>query len=129
MTMVLEKNQMEQKGGTIMRQFIIGFLMFGLIFGTAAFAKAGDVDIHVGKGKSSYNDNFSSWDASQRDRISDAYRDRSINRSEFDRLNKELSDVEAYHTQVSSKGRISRSDQERLEGMENRLSDDISRER
>ncbi len=103
--------------------------MFGLIFGTAAFAKAADVDIHVDKhGKSSYNDNFSSWDASQRDRISDAYRDRSIKRSEFDRLNKELSDVEAYHDQTFSKGRISRSEQERLEGMENRLSADIRRE-
>ncbi len=113
-----------------MRQLIIGLLMFGLIFGTAAVTKAADFDIHFGKhrGYSSYSDDFSSWNARERDRINDAYRDRFINRYELERLNSELGNVEAYHDQVSSKGWISRREQERLQGMEARLSTDINRE-
>lgn len=112
-----------------MRQLIIGILTFGLIFGTVTVAKAADFDIHIGKHRaySSY-DNFSSWDTSQRDRISDAYRDRSINRYEFDRLNSELSNVESYHDQAFSKGWISQGERERLEGMKSRLNADINGE-
>ncbi len=113
-----------------MRQLIAGILMFGLIFGTAALTKAADFDIHFGKhpGYSSYRDDFGSWDARERDRISDAYRDRFINRYEYERLNSELGDVEAYHNQVYSKRWISPREQERLDGMEARLSTDINRE-
>ncbi len=113
-----------------MRKLIAGILMFGLIFGTGAVTKAADFNFHMGKDRdyrSSY-DNFSSWDAGQRDRVSDAYRDRMITQFEYDRLNRELGNVEAYHDQVFSKGWISHRERERLERMEARLSSDIDRE-
>ncbi len=110
---------------------ITAVLMFGLIFGTGAITKAlADVDVHLGKdhGYSAHYDRFSSWDTRQRDRIEDAYRDRLITRYEYGRLNQEVSNVESFHGQAFSKGRISHKDQGRLEKMEARLSSDIGRE-
>ncbi len=114
-----------------MRKLIVTVLMFGLIFGTGATTKAlADVNIHLGKDRaySAQDDRFSSWDTRQRDRIEDANRDRLITRYEFDKLNQELSNVESFHDQAFSKGRISPKDQRRLEEMEGRLSANIDRE-
>ncbi len=113
-----------------MRKLMVGILMFGLILGTGAIAKAADFDIHVGKdrGYSSPYDRFSSWDTRQRDRINDAYRDRLISQYEFDKLGRELTNVEAYHDQAFSKGWISHRERNRLGKMEARLSADVHRE-
>ncbi len=113
-----------------MRKLMVGILMFGLIFGTGAITKAADFDIHVGKDRaySSQYDRFSAWDARQRDRIGDAYRDRLITPYEYDKLSGELSNVETYHDQAFSKGWISHRERERLERMEARLNSDVRRE-
>ncbi len=112
-----------------MRTLITGILMFGLIFGTAAFTRAADFDIHLGKGRVYSNyDRFCSWDARERDRIGDAYRDRVINQGEYDRLNAELGNVEAYHDQAFAKGWMSGQERERLGRMEARLDTNVDRE-
>ncbi len=112
-----------------MRKLITGILMFGLISGTSVVAKAADFDIHLGKGRVYSNyDRFSSWDARERDRIGDAYRDALINRGEYDRLNAELGNVEAYHDRAFSKGWMSGSERERLGRMESRLDGNVERE-
>lgn len=111
-----------------MKKLIAVIMMFGLFFGTVAITKAADIDIHVGKGRIYRSaDQFSSWDANQRDRISGAYRDRTVNQFEYDRLNRELGNVEAYHDQAFSKGWISDRERERLDGMETRLNADVDR--
>jgi hypothetical protein len=113
-----------------MKKLLVEFLMFGLIFGTAATTKAADFGIHFGKnhGYDYRTREFSSWDASQRDRISDEYRDRMISQTEYDRLNRELDKVEAYHDRISSKGLISRRETDRLDRMEARVNSDIPTE-
>ncbi len=113
------------------RKLIIGILMFGLILGTSAIAKA-DFDIHLGHrgyGYGSYHDrDFWRWDDRQRDRIRDAYRERLINEHEFNRLNREFSYVESFHDRAFSNGKVSPEDETRLERMQARLSADIDRE-
>lgn len=114
-----------------MKKLIVGILTFGLMFGSAVWTRAADFSIQLVKhhhGYYNYYDNFSSWDASQRDRISDAYRDGMINRYEFDRLNNELSNVEAYHDRTFSRGWSSDRDRDRLESMKTQVSRDIDRE-
>lgn len=115
-----------------MKKLLVVFLMFGLIFGTAAITKAADFGIHFGRDRGyrsySYNDRFNSWEASQRDRINDAYRDNMITQYEYDKLNGELSRVEAYYDRISEKGWVSGSDRDRLERMEARVSSDVDRE-
>ncbi len=111
-----------------MKKLIVGFLMFALIFGTAAITKAADFGVHFGKDHDRYYDNFGSWETSQRDRINDARRDNMISRSEYDRLNREVSRVEAFHNEISDRGRISDRDRDRLERMEARVNSDIERE-
>jgi hypothetical protein len=135
---------MVEKGGrTTMKKLLVGFLMFGLIFGTAAVMKAADFDgIHIGKdygynrdrdyGRSdrdytSFGD-FRSWEASQRDRLNDAYRDNAITRFEFNKLNRELSRIDGYHDQVADKGWISDRERDRLGRMEARFNSDLDRE-
>lgn len=114
-----------------MKQLIAGFLMFGLIFGTAAFGKAAELNTRSVKfhgyapGYSSSYDSFYSWEASQRDRIDDLYRDRMITQFDFDKLNNQLAGIETYHNQLYSNGKISHRSQKKLEKMEARLSADI----
>ncbi len=119
-----------------MKKLLIGFLTFGLIFGTAAITKAADFGIHFGRdynrdyGYRSYNsyDNFDSWEDSQRDRINDAYRNNAITQYEFNKLNRELNQVDRFHDREMSKGWMSPQEQDRLNRMEARLNSDIDRE-
>lgn len=115
-----------------MRKLIAMTLMLGLVLGPAMIAKAADFDIHLGKDRayngSYYDRGFSRWDARQRDRIEDAYRDGLITDREYNRLTGELSNVEAFHNQAMSKGWMSGREEGRLQGMEARLSADIDRE-
>ncbi len=114
-----------------MKKLIAMILTFGLIFGTGAITKAiADFNVHIGKDRaySSQYDRFGSWDARQRDRIENAYRDRLITGYEYNRLNEELSTIESFHDQALSKGWISHKDGRRLDRMESRLNADINRE-
>ncbi len=114
-----------------MRKLMAMMLMFGLIIGPAVITKAADFDIHVGKDRSygSYYDRgFGRWDARQRDRLEDAYRDGLITDHEYNRLTGELSNVEAFHNQAMSKGWMSGREEGRLQRMEARLRADVDRE-
>ncbi len=124
-----------------MNKILVGFMMFGLIFGSAAILKAADFDgIHIGKDYGYNRDNgyrsdrdyrsgdFGSWEASQRDRLNDAYRDNAITRFEFNKLNRELSRIDGYHDQIADKGWVSDRERDRLQRMEARFSADLDRE-
>ncbi len=115
-----------------MRKLMAMMLMLGLVIGPAVMiAKAADFDIHLGKDRShgsSYDRGFGRWDARQRDRLGDAYRDGLITDNEYNRLTGELSNVEAFHNQAMSKGWMSDRERNRLDRMEARLSADIERE-
>ncbi len=114
-----------------MKKLMAMILMFGLVFGTPMMAKAADFDIHIGGPQAFrvYPDgHFTQWDARQRDRLQDAYRDGMINHRQYNRLAGELSNVEAFHNQAASDGWISPGDQRHLERMEARMNAHIERE-
>ncbi len=115
-----------------MRKVMAMMLMLGLVIGPAMIAKAADFDIHLGKDRGYYGSNydreFSRWDARQRDRLNDAYRDGLITDNEYNRLTGELDNVETFHNDAMSKGWMSGREQSRLDRMEARFRADVNRE-
>ncbi len=121
-----------------MRTFLIGLLMLGLLLGTAGLSKAAGFGVYFGgdhdRYRSDYGYNygydrdFSRWQARERDRIEDAYSRGDITQFEYSKLNRELSDVEAFHDRAFADGNISPRNQRDLNRMESRVNADINRE-
>ena len=107
-----------------MRKLITGILMFVLILGTGAITNSA---FGRERGYSSQYDRFGSWDSEQRDQLGNIYRDHLITAYNYDKLSRELSNIESYHDQAFSKGFITEKEDRRLGKMEGRLSNDIEK--
>jgi len=107
-----------------MRKLITGILMFVLILGTGAITNSA---FGRERGYSSQYDRFGSWDSEQRDQLGNIYRDHLITAYDYDKLSRELSNIESYHDRAFSKGWISEDQDEHLAKMERRLSKHIEK--
>ncbi len=121
-----------------MRTFLIGLLMLGLVLGTAGISKSAGFGVYFGGDhdryrsdygySNGYNRDFSRWQARERDRIEDAYSRGDITQFEYNKLNRELGDVEAFHDRAFTDGYISPREQRDLNRMQARVDNDINRE-
>ncbi len=112
-----------------MRRLLSWGVMFGLIFGIHAIAKAA-YNVHPGKDPtygSYYDVDFSKWVGTERERIRNAYRHHLMSDDEYHNLNDRLRNAESFHEQAVSKGWITPEDQRYLKKMESRLTVDIKR--